>query len=133
MKVCIAVMGSNLLKKELMAPDFYKAEDYCIYDVDTKETSFFARSETTGSYLSIEELLERGVEAIISPNLRPMAGKILLDNGIVVYKSVSETVEDNINLFVASELPEFNSELVEAGGDSCGTSCSSCSSTKCKK
>lgn len=130
MKVCIAVLGSDIFQKELMASDFYKADTYCIYDLVTADSFIFARTETTGSYLSIEELLERGVEAIISPNLRPMAGKILLDNGIVVYQSIGDSLKENIKLFKASELPEFNSVLVEAAGDSCGTSCSACK-TKC--
>ena len=132
MKVCLALQGAELIKKELMALDFYKAEDYCICDIETKEMVYFTLDESTGSYLSINDMVEKGVEAIITPNLRPMAGKILLDNGIVVYKSMSETVEENIRFFSANRLPEFTSEMVEAEGDSCGSSCSSCKSTSCK-
>lgn len=132
MKVCLALMGAELIKKELMAPDFYKAEDYCICDIDTKELIYFSLDESTGSYLSISDMVDKGVEVIITPNLRPMAGKILLDNGILVYKSLSESVEENIQFFTEAKLPEFTSEMVEAEGDSCGTSCASCKSTSCK-
>lgn len=132
MKVCLALMGAEMIKKNLMAPDFYKADDYCIYNINTKEAEYFSLDESTGSYLSIEEMTSRGVEAIITPNLRPMAGKILLDNGILVYKSMAETIEENIQLFTDDKLPEFTSEMVEAEGDSCGTSCASCKSTTCK-
>ncbi len=131
MKVCIPVLGDSELKKELLASDFYKANHYVIYDLSNDQSDIYTLESDTTVYLSMEEMHKMEIKAIITPNLRPMAAKILFENEIEVYKSTSSVVEENISLFKRGLLRDFTESMIESGSSCSSGSCSSCSSTSC--
>jgi len=130
MKVCIPVMGQNARLMCLLANDFYKADYYCLYDLHCDEMEHFSKSDLMSRFgLDLrkgdgEEL----ISAIISPNMRPMAYKILRDNQITVYRPESNLLEENIERLQRGVLSPYDPADVE-DALSCGASCSSCSST----
>lgn len=130
MKVCIPVMGQNAQLTHFLADDFYKANCYCLFDMNSGKTEHFSKSdlmERFGLDLRKDDG-EGSIKAIISPNMRPMAYKILHDNQITVYRPDSNLVEENIDRLKRGELALYNPADVETGS-SCGSSCSSCSSS----
>ncbi len=132
MKVCIPVLGDSGLKKELLANDFYKANHYTIYDLSNDQSDIYTLDSEKTVYLNMGEMHKMEIKAIITPNLRPMAAKILFENEIEVYQSTSSVVEENISLLKRGLLKDFTESMIEQRGSSCSSgSCSSCSSTSC--
>lgn len=131
MKICIPVMGQHAKLVHFLANDFYKANAYCLYDLVNDKTEYFSKAELMTRFGL--DLRKGGgddaISAIISPNMRPMAYKILHDNQITVYSSLSNLVEESIFLLKKGELPLYDPNNVESS--SCGSSCSSCSVTSC--
>ena len=132
MKICIPVMGQNARLVHFLANDFYKANYYCLYNLENDEIEYFSKSDLMARFgLDLRKGDgEEVIGAIISPNVRPMAYKILHDNSITVYRPVSNLVEENIALLKNGELSLYDPADVE-NPSSCGSSCSSCSSTSC--
>jgi len=131
MKVCLPILGDSYLKKELMADDFYKAQYYCIYDLDTESSSIYSLNDSNSIYLSISEIKKQDIQIIITPNLRSMAAKILFKNEIEVYKSAGNIVTENISLYKRNILNDFSLALIESKNNCSPDSCSSCSSSTC--
>lgn len=131
MKICIPVMGQNAKLVHFLANDFYKANDYCLYDLVNDKTEYFSKAELMARFGL--DLRKGGgddaIGAIISPNMRPMAYKILHDNQIAVYRSLGNLVDENVSLLKKGDLPLYDPN--DADSSSCGSSCSSCSSTSC--
>ncbi len=130
MKVCIPVMGQNARLMCLLANDFYKADYYCLYDLQRDETEFFSKSDLMTRFgLDLRKRDgEDTISAIISPNMRPMAYKILRDNQITVYRPESNLLEENIERLQRGVLLPYDPADIE-NASSCSTSCSSCSSS----
>ena len=127
MKVCMPILGESALKKELLAPDFYKAQHYNIIDIDTDQSSIYSLSDTSAIYLTMDEIKKLEIEAIITPNLRPMAAKILFENEIEVYKASASLVEENISLLKRGLLKDFTESMIESKSSCSSDGCSSCS------
>lgn len=134
MKICIPVIGKNVALVNLLADDFYKANFYCVHDVHANQHEVFSKTELMDRFgLDLRQGSEEDVvKAIISPNVRPMAYKILVDNAIKVFKPQGKLVDENIRLFKENRLDEHDLASVD-GPSGCGaSSCSSCSSASCK-
>ncbi len=131
MKVCLPILGEGDLKKALMAFDFYKTQHYCIYDMDTDESTIYSLAESDSIYLTMSEIKKMEIQAIITPNLRPMAAKILFENEIEVYKAAGAEVLENISLYKRGFLKDFTAAMVEEPKGCASGSCSSCSSDSC--
>lgn len=117
----------------VLADDFYKANFYCVHNMQSGENEIFTKPELM---LRFGLDLRKGgeddvVKAIITPNVRPMAFKILKDNEIKVFQPNGKLVDVNIKLYRDELLHEHDIMSVE-DPSSCGLSCSSCSSTSCK-
>ena len=132
MKICIPVMGQNANLTYFLANDFYKANFYCLYNLENSETEFFSKDDLMTRFgLDLRKGgHDDAVSAIISPNVRPMAYKILHDNKITVYRPESNLVEENIELLKQGKLSLYDPADIE-NPSSCGASCSSCSTTTC--
>ena len=101
MKICMPIIGKNAALVNVMADDFYKANFYCVHDLERGDNEVFSKSELM---LRFGLDLRKGgeddvVKAIISPNVRPMAFKILKDNDIKVYQPNGKEVDVNIRLY----------------------------------
>ncbi len=133
MKICMPIIGKNAALVNVMADDFYKANFYCVHDLERGDNEVFSKSELM---LRFGLDLRKGgeddvVKAIISPNVRPMAFKILKDNDIKVYQPNGKEVDVNIRLYKDELLHEHDIRSVEEPSG-CGLTCSSCSSKTCK-
>lgn len=130
MKVCIPVMGQNSKLMCLLAHDFYKADYYCLYDLHRDEMEYFSKSDLMARFgLDLRKRDgEDPIGAIISPNMRPMAYKILCDNQITVYRPESNLLEENIERLQRGVLSPYDPADIE-NSISCGASCSSCSTS----
>lgn len=131
MKLCIPILGEKGLSKELLANDFYKANYYCIADISNNSSEVYTLDTANSIYLSMSELKRLEIKAIITPNLRPMAAKILFENEIEVYQSLGNVVEENMNFFKKGRLKDFTEAMIEQKSSCSPDSCSSCSSTSC--
>lgn len=133
MKICIPVIGKNPALINILADDFYKANFYCVHNVQNGENEVFTKPELMSRFgLDLRKGGEDDiVKAIITPNVRPMAFKILKDNQIKVFQPNGKLVDVNIKLYHDQLLHEHDIRSVEEPS-SCGLSCSSCSSTSCK-
>ncbi|WP_372775484.1 hypothetical protein [Mangrovibacterium sp.] len=133
MKICMPIIGKNAALVNILADDFYKANFYCVHDITQGDNEIFSKSELMSRFgLDLKKGGEDDiVKAIISPNVRPMAFKILKDNDIKVLKPSGKLVDENIKYFKDEQLAEHDIYSVE-DPSSCGLSCSSCSSTSCK-
>ncbi len=133
MKICIPIVGGKAGFVNLMADDFYKANFYCIYDTGMENNEIFTKEELVTRFgFDFKQGDEKdAVKAIISPNIRPMAFKILVDNDIKVFRPLGNMVDENIRLFIKHELDEHDVYSVERSSGCGSGSCSSCSSTSC--
>ena len=133
MKICMPIIGKNAALVNILADDFYKANFYCVHDVVKGDNEIFSKPELMSRFgLDLRKGREDDiVKAIISPNVRPMAFKILKDNDIKVFRPNSKLVDENIQYYKESVLEEHDIYSVEDPA-SCGLSCSSCSSKTCK-
>ncbi len=131
MKVCLPILGESSLKKELLANDFYKAQFYVIYDLEDDSSSMYSLTDSNSIYLSMSEIKKLDIGAIITPNLRPMAAKILFENEIEVYKASASLIEENISLLKRGLLKDFSQAMIENKSSCSSDGCSSCSSTTC--
>lgn len=131
MKVCLPILGDGGKEKELLANDFYKAQHYCIHNLKDNNFQIYSLNKTNSVYLSMSEMKKMGIQAIITPNLRPMAAKILFENEIEVYKAEGAEVKENISLYKKDVLKDFDATMVEQKSSCSSDSCSSCSSTSC--
>ncbi|MGQ8337573.1 hypothetical protein ACUNWD_13575 [Sunxiuqinia sp. A32] len=131
MKICVPVLGHQNNGRYFMANDFYKANLYCLYNLETDEVEYFSKSELMTRF-GLDLRMpgsDEIISAIISPNVRPMAYKILHDNQVAIFKPTSNLVQENIELLKEGKLSLFEPRDIESS--SCGSSCSSCSSTSC--
>ena len=133
MKICIPVIGKNAALVNLMADDFYKANFYCVYDEDSNLKEVLSKEELITLFgLDLRKSSNgSAIRAIISPNVRPLAYKILVDHGIGVFHPTGKCVDENIRLFTEKLLGEYDASGVEELRG-CASGCSSCSSDSCK-
>lgn len=133
MKICMPIIGKNPALVNVLADDFYKANFYCVHDLEKNDNEVFSKSELMFRFgLDLRKGGEDDiVKAIISPNVRPMAFKILKDNDIKVFQPNGKEVDVNIRLYKDELLHEHDIHSVEEPAG-CGLTCSSCSSKTCK-
>ena len=131
MKICIPVVGQNAAQTYFLADDFYKANYYCLYHLKSGEMEYFSKADLMYRFgLNLREGGDDAISAVLSPNMHPMAYKILCDNKIAVYRPESNLVEENIELLKKGRLSLYNpADVVNLS--SCGTSCNNCSSAVC--
>ena len=129
MKICIPVIGKDTVLANQIDDDFYKANFYCVFDPDSGFKEVLTKDELTAAFgidLLKADQSDR-IKAVISPNIRTMAYKILSDNGIKVLKPLGKYVDENILLFKYRQLKEHGVDSVEVS-KGCNSECNNCSS-----
>jgi predicted Fe-Mo cluster-binding NifX family protein len=132
MKICIPVMGQQARLSYFLANDFYKANDYCLYHLKSGEMEYLSKADLMDRFgLNLREGGgDDAIVAILSPNIHPLAYKILSDNNISVYRPSSNLIEENIESLKKGCLELYDpADISRSSG--CGSSCSSCSSGDC--
>lgn len=128
MKVIIPV-EDNSGAKDKVAEGFHNAKYACIYDCESKTFEWLATSDIAAKAgnLSIE-LKRKGIQTVISDSMPLMALGLFIESGFKVYKAGSNSVDENIELFLANKLASFSAAFASVDSG-CSSSCSTCSSS----
>ena len=128
MKVIIPVLNDGD-SKFILAEGFHNADYACIYDRENNSYTWEATSnisEKSGN-LSVE-LKRRGIFAVISSYMPPLALELFRELGLQVYKSSGLNLRENIDNFLNEQLKELT-PLMAFSSSSCHGSCNSCGSS----
>lgn len=106
MKIAIPVddktMESNVCVSFGRAPYFF------FYDMATKESYFLdnsaAASQGGAGIRAAQVIADHGVNALLTPRCGENAEEVLSKAGVLIYKSIPGTVQQNIDAFAAEEL-----------------------------
>ena len=115
MKICITAKEGNL--DSGLDPRFGRAQNYIVYDTETKETKVIANESidvaggagTAAAQLMIKE----GVKAVISGNFGPNAVTGLKALNIDIYTSQEEVISKVIEKFNSGKLVKVSSATVK--------------------
>lgn len=106
MKIAIP-MNEKDVKSEV-CPSFGRAPYYVIYDTETKASVFLdngAAASAGGAGIKASQLLvDNGVGVVIAPRQGENAAKVLADAGVIVYKNIPGSAEDNISAYENNQL-----------------------------
>lgn len=106
MKIAIPVDVKDI--ESSICESFGRAPYFLIYDTETKEGSTVdnTAAESTGGagIKAAQIILDQEVEALLTPRLGTNAADVLKSAKVAIYKSISGSVKDNIDAFVAGKL-----------------------------
>ena len=87
---------------------FGRAPFYLIYSTSTKETEFLDHravvSQGGAGVRAAQVLADNGVRVIISPQCGENAEKILRNSEVLIYQSVSGSIQENIEAYQQNQL-----------------------------
>lgn len=110
MKVAVPVDDKNL--ETTVCVSFGRAPFFMIYDTDTKEHIFMdnsaADSPGGAGIKAAQAIVDRQVDALLTPRCGENAAEVIKAAGIKLYKTESQSAMDSINSFVAGKLPPLN-------------------------
>lgn len=117
---------------EVMATGFHETKDLCVFDPETFMFQHMSIEELGGSMRNLPNALrELNIGSIISSGIRPLALQILERCGLNVYEPSGTDVKENLELFKEGYLERYSMQTSRGQLSTCGSSCSSCSSTSC--
>jgi predicted Fe-Mo cluster-binding NifX family protein len=106
MKIVIPV-NSNSIEANVCI-SFGRTPYFIIYDTDTKESAFIdnsAISSQGGAGIKAAQLIiDRGAEVLITPRCGENAAEVIKAGGVKIYKTLNNSVKDNIDAFINGEL-----------------------------
>jgi predicted Fe-Mo cluster-binding NifX family protein len=122
MKIILPVADKN----KGIAQSFHNTEEACIYNYANRTFEWVETKNMHSKNGGLAEELRRiGISAVISTHMPLMALGFFTESGLMVYKAISESIEENIRLFEANQLKPLTNELVKNSAN-CFGSCSSC-------
>ncbi len=103
----------------------------CIFDISKNESVWMKTLDLATDMGQLLPALERqNVSAIITRQVQPMALKVLVNKGFIVYKSIGDELEKNIRFLSDNELFPFDMEAAKELATVCGGECTVCE-TEC--
>lgn len=103
---------------------FGRAPYFLIYDTKSKESSFLDNSAATSQggagILAAQYIADNSVDALITPRCGENADGVFNAADIKIYKTINDSVEDNIKAFMDEELTilsEIHSGFHNHGGN----------------
>ncbi len=106
MKIAIPVDDNMAQAKVCIS--FGRTPYFLIFDTDTKESVFLdnsaAASQGGAGIKAAQAIADNGVTALITPRCGENAAAVLTPANIKIYKTINDSVEDNINAFVEGKL-----------------------------
>lgn len=106
MKIAIPVDEKNL--KAGVCPSFGRAPYFLFYNTDTKESYYFDNSAVAsqgGAGIKAAQMIaDHGVKALLTPRCGENAEEVLRKAGVLIYKSVAGTVQQNLDAYAAGQL-----------------------------
>jgi predicted Fe-Mo cluster-binding NifX family protein len=116
MKIAISVNSSDLEDK--MDMRFGRAKKFMVYDTESKTNELIDNTQNLNAaqgagIQSAQNVINAGVEAIITGHTGPKAYKLLSESGVKIYHSEEKCVKDIIADFTNGILKEADSADVE--------------------
>ena len=107
MKVAIPVDGNDMETNVCIS--FGRAPNFLIYDTETKESLFLeniaAESQGGAGIKAAQLLVDRNVDALLTPRCGENAAEVIQAAAIIIYKTAGSSVKENIHAFVSGTLP----------------------------
>lgn len=130
MKIVIPIIDNDCEVKRI-ASSFHNSEYVCIYDSTSQSSELVLARNISSSPGNLgNELMKRGIRAVISRQMPLMALGFFAESGLQVFQANGENIEENIRLFNLCQLPLLTAQLAKPTS-SCSGSCGSCN-TVCK-
>lgn len=105
-KIAIPVVD-NIVETKI-SPNFGRATYFLIYDVETKEITFIdntsAASQGGAGIKAAQVIVDSGAEILITPRAGENAAEVIQSAGIKIYKTLNDSVQDNIDAFIEGKL-----------------------------
>ena len=122
MKIAIPVNDKTM--ETTICNSFGRAPYFLIYATKSKESRFeknvAASSQGGAGILASQIIVDNDAEALLVPRCGKNAAEVLLAADIKIYKTNGTSVKDNIEAFIADELPlldEIHSGFHGHGGN----------------
>lgn len=114
----IAVTSQGREAESAVDPRFGRCKYFMVFDEATGRYTVLANEQNLQSAQGAgiqagQNLIECGVEVVITGNIGPKAFKVLRANGIRVYTAAEMTVAEAVTAYKDGRLPEFLGENVE--------------------
>ncbi len=104
----LAIPTENKTLETKVHPSFGRAPYFLIYDVDTKESKFIentAATSTGGAGIKAAQIIvDSNVDTLLTAQLGGNAAAVLKPADVKIYKSVTGSLQDNIDAFVDGKL-----------------------------
>ena len=104
----IAIPVDNNSQESKVCISFGRTPYFIIYETDTKETTFLdnhaAASQGGAGIKAAQGIVDEGISALITPRCGENAADVLKAANVKLYKTMNDSVEDNILAFVAGDL-----------------------------
>ena len=114
-------------EKKTLAKGFHNTDYACIYNSLNSSYKWLKTKEISNSEDNLSLALKRkGIYTIITSHMPFLALKLFKESGLVVYKSKSKNIEENIALFLNNELEPFTPQI-RFSNSNCSSSCSATS------
>ena len=113
--------------KTKLSKGFHNTEYACIYNSLNGSYQWLKTKEISDSEDNLSLALKRkGIYTIITSHIPYLALRLFKESGLVVFKSKSKNVEENIALFLNNELESFTPQI-RFSNSNCSSSCSASS------
>lgn len=113
MKIAISSNGGNL--NSTLDGRFGRCNNFVIYDTENKQAITIKNkgqtSESGAGIAATQQIIDDGVDAVITGHLGPNAYKLFKNSGIKVYQCENIPITEAIQLFQQGKLDE----ITEAG------------------
>lgn len=107
MKIAVPVDEKDLNLNVCVS--FGRAPYFLIYDADTKESTFIdnlAASSSGGAGIkAAQTIVDNKADVLLTPRCGENAANVLIAADIVLFRTIAASVKDNIDSFIAGELP----------------------------
>ena len=132
MRIAIPVIDKELQRNQI-AGSLTVIGSLCIYDTNLKNGSWMKTLDLAPNMGELLPAFERNnISTIITKQIHPMALKVLVNRGILVYKSIGNELDNNILLLSNNELIPFDMEAAMKFATVCGGECGDCK-TDCEE
>lgn len=131
MKIAIPVIDIHS-QKRILASGLNVNGSLCLYDSACMQGTWLKTTDLAENMGDLLPALEQNeIKALITDKIHPMALKILVNKGFLVFQSVSSDLDENIGYFINNQLAVYSAEAAMSLATVCGGECSDCSSDEC--
>ena len=113
----IALPVNDTTQKTTICQSFGRAPFFLVYDSETEEKTYITNDATTNQggagIKAAQNVVDSQAEVILTPRCGENAAQVIQAAGIKLYKTINDSVQDNITAFNAGRLKLL--EEVHAG------------------